>query len=123
MCNAGRIKHHLRQNIERPESTILFVGFQAQGTLGRLILEGKNPVRIHGVNYSVRAEITQIHGFSAHADQSDLMRWISAFKKPPREIFVTHGEEEAALALEAKIRDTLGWNVTIPNYEDEVELA
>ena len=79
MCTAGHIKHHLRQNINLPESTILFVGFQAHGTLGRRILDRDEEVRIHGRNYPVRAHVSQIYGLSGHADKTDLLHWLNHF--------------------------------------------
>lgn len=118
MCTAGRIKHHLRHNIERPESTILFVGYQGRGTLGRQILERPAEVRIHGRSYRVRAEIAQLYGFSGHADRSGLMRWVRFFEHPPRRLFLTHGEEQAALSLATEIRKELGWAVHVPEYQE-----
>ncbi|MBN1686853.1 MAG: MBL fold metallo-hydrolase, partial [Spirochaetales bacterium] len=100
MCTGGRIKHHLAHNIGKPSSIVLFVGYQAQGTLGRIILEGgKEEVRILGTYYRVRADIRNIHGFSAHADQRELLDWVNAIRKKPKRIFVTHGEPEAARTL------------------------
>jgi len=122
MCTGGRIKHHLTYNIERPESTILFVGYQARETLGRQILEGRPEVRIYGKPFKVRAQISQIEGFSGHADQADLLRWLKAFKQPPRRLFITHGEEEAALSLAKLIEEQNGWLVTVPRYRDVYEL-
>lgn len=122
MCTGGRIKHHLIHNISRPESTILFVGYQAHGTLGRQILDGKPAVRIHGKSYPVRAKIEQIQGFSAHADRQDLFRWLDAFRSPPARLFLTHGEKEAAYYLSELIRKKKKWKVTIPRYLDEWEL-
>lgn len=118
MCTAGRIKHHLRYNVSRPESTILFVGYQSYGTLGRLILDGRPSVRIHGQMYNVKAEISQIYGFSGHADRTDLLRWIGHLRRPAREIFLTHGEEEAADSLAREIRRRHGYVVTIPAYQE-----
>ncbi len=123
MCTAGRVKHHLRRNITRPESTVLFVGYQVRGTLGRQILEGHPQVRIHGRQWPVRARIEQIHGFSGHADRDALLRWLAAFKTPPRRLFLTHGEEEAALSLADHVRDEMGWQVTVPEYQQEVDLT
>ena len=123
MCNAGRIKHHLRNNIERPECTILFVGHQATGTLGRQILDGAREVRIHGQQFRVRAKIAQIFGFSAHADRGGLLKWLGAFQQPPRQLFLTHGEEIVSLALADHVRTTMGWNVSVPRYEETVELT
>ena len=96
MCNAGRIKHHLRRNIGGAQNTILFTGFQARGTLGRMIVEGESEVRIHGKMWPVKAEIAQIYGASAHADRTDLMRWLGNLIEAPRQIFLTHGEEKAS---------------------------
>ena len=122
MCTGGRIKHHLLANISRPESTILFVGYQARGTLGRVILEGAEEVRILGQKKPVRAQVVEIDGFSSHADRDELMGWLSALQKPPRHVFVTHGEEEAALAFAEHIRESKGWKTTAPAYGDEFEL-
>ena len=123
MCTAGRIKHHLRQNIGNPASTVLFVGYQGQGSLGRQIVE-KNPVvRIHGADHKVRAQIRQIYGFSGHADRTGLLRWIGNLKHAPRQIFLTHGEENAAQRLADEIRTRWSWPVTIPNYGDAIELG
>lgn len=122
MCTAGRIKHHLRQNLGNPASTILFVGYQAQGTLGRQILEKAPFVRIHGADHKVRAQVRQIYGFSGHADRSGLLRWIGNLKRAPRRIFLTHGEETAARKLAQEIRSRWNWTVEIPNYNDVAEL-
>jgi len=124
MCTGGRIKHHLKHNITRPESTILFVGFQAYGTLGRLILEGREEIRIFRASYPVRANIEQIHGFSAHADRNDIIDWLSHFKRPPRHLFITHGEEDAANALAQTVDAKLKWaSTSVPEYTDIAELS
>jgi metallo-beta-lactamase family protein len=122
MCNAGRIKHHLRNNIEHSMNTILFVGYQAHGTLGRQILEGNPEVRIHGRMYTVRAQIAHISGLSGHADRKGLLKWLGHFKTPPRRLFLTHGEASAAEHLAEQIRTEMNWRVTIPDYRDEVAL-
>ncbi len=122
MCDAGRIKHHLRRWIEDPHSTILFVGYQSEGTLGRIILDGKSPVRIHGRDFKVRAKIAQIYGFSGHADRNGLLKWSGAIKTPPRTTFLVHGEEQAALDL-AKTLGDIGWNIQVPHYQEIVELV
>ena len=121
MCNAGRIKHHLRNYIGDPNSTIVFVGYQAVGTLGRLILDGHDPIRIHGKQHRVKARIAQIFGFSGHADRDGLLHWIGAFDAPPRRTFLVHGEEEAALSLAERMRKK-GWDVGVPHYQETVEL-
>jgi len=123
MCTGGRIKHHLVTNISRPESTVLFVGYQAQGTLGRHIVDGADRVRILGRSYRVRARIAQIHGFSAHADRDDLFRWLSELKRGPRHVFVTHGEPQAAESFSGFVREKTGWEVSVPEYGAEVALA
>ncbi|UCE18993.1 MAG: MBL fold metallo-hydrolase [Gemmatimonadota bacterium] len=122
MCTGGRIKHHLVNNISRPESTILFVGYQAVGTLGRHIVNGAKEVRILGETYRVNANIIQIHGFSAHADRDDLFKWVSGLRTPPRHVFVTHGEPEAADAFADLIQKKTGWDTSVPTYQSEVVL-
>ncbi|OPY57686.1 MAG: Ribonuclease [Pelotomaculum sp. PtaU1.Bin035] len=122
MCDAGRIRHHLKYNLWRPESTVLFVGYQAVGTLGRLILEGKKTVKIFGDEIAVRAGIRSIEGYSAHADQAGLMEWAGNFKKPPRQIFVVHGEPESANTLARLINAELGYNAMVPAWQQVVDL-
>jgi metallo-beta-lactamase family protein len=119
MCNAGRIKHHLRNNISRPESTVVFVGFQAEGTLGRHLLSGEKRVRIHGREYHVAAEIQQVSGMSGHADRTGLLQWLNHFEQPPRKVFLTHGEETAAIALKKNIESRFGFDVSVPEYGSE----
>lgn len=122
MCTGGRIKHHLVNNIERSESTILFVGYQAKGTLGRIISGGAREVRIHGKPRAVRANIARIGGFSAHADRQELYQWLSTLTTKPRGVFVVHGETESADSFADFLRDKNGWNVTVPEYKDSVVL-
>jgi metallo-beta-lactamase family protein len=119
MCTGGRIKHHLVTNISRKASTILFVGYQAAGTLGRGIVGGAKKVRILGRQYPVRARVVQINGFSAHADSDGLLRWLSSLRKPPRRIFVTHGESSASQHFAGLVRDKTGWEVAVPEYQEE----
>ncbi len=123
MCTAGRVKHHLAQYISRPECTVLFVGYQAAGTLGRQILDGQDEVRIHGRLHPVRARIEQIHGFSGHADRDELIGWLRHIEQAPREVFLTHGEEEESLGLARHLRAEFGLQVTVPEYQQSVELA
>ncbi|MHB0956463.1 MAG: MBL fold metallo-hydrolase RNA specificity domain-containing protein [Pirellulaceae bacterium] len=123
MCTAGRVKHHLRLNIGRAESTILFVGYQAHGTLGRQIVDGSRFVRIHGRQWKVKAQIRQLDGFSGHADRSALLRWIGNLRVAPRHIFLTHGEEDAARHFAGEIEHHLGWRVSVPEYQQTVELT
>ncbi|MHB8970308.1 MAG: MBL fold metallo-hydrolase RNA specificity domain-containing protein [Pirellulaceae bacterium] len=123
MCSAGRIKHHLRLNIGRADSTILFIGYQAAGTLGRQILEGGRFVRIHGREWPVKAQIRQLDGFSGHADRSALLRWIGNLRRAPQHIFLTHGEEAAAQHFASEIQQRFGWPVSLPEFLQTVELA
>jgi metallo-beta-lactamase family protein len=122
MCTGGRIKHHLVHNIYRKESTILFVGYQAEGTLGRQILSGAKEVRILGQTWRRRASIRRISGFSAHADQPALLRWLGGLKRAPRRLFLTHGESEAIRVLAAKIEREKGWTPLAPEYGQRVDL-
>ena len=122
MCTGGRVKHHLVSNISRPESTVLFVGYQAVGTLGRIIVEGTDEVRVLGQKYRVKARIAQIQGFSAHADRDELLKWITGLKTAPRHIFTVHGEPETITSFVSFLKDKTGWEVTAPNYLDEVSL-
>ncbi len=123
MCTGGRIKHHLIHNISRPESTLLFVGFQSKDTLGRQIVDGNSPVRIHGQNHPVRARVERLYGFSAHADAQGLLHWLSHFQSPPRHLFLTHGEAEVALKFGEGIQREWGWEVSVPEYQQEWELT
>jgi metallo-beta-lactamase family protein len=116
MCTGGRVKHHLVSNISRPESTILFVGYQAKGTLGRQIVDGAGDVRILGQRYPVRATVAQIQAFSAHADRDELLRWLFHLDNPPRRVFVVHGETEVSSRFAESIRERTGWTTTVPGY-------
>jgi len=122
MCTGGRIKYHLEQNITRPESTILFVGYQAVGTLGRQIVDGNKEVRVLGRHHPGKARIAQISGISAHADQGELLKWLSGLKKPPKHLFVTHGEPEVAGQFANLLREKMGWAISVPEYRTEVQL-
>ena len=115
MAENGRILHHLKNNIEYPENTVLFVSFQAQDTLGRRILEGVKQVRILGGEYTVRAEVEHINGYSAHADQAELLEWADQFDKEQlHKTFLVHGEEEAAFTLAEKLRQQGHRRVEVP---------
>lgn len=122
MCTGGRIKHHLAYNISRPESTILFVGYQAEGTLGREIVGGAKEVRILGQKHRVKANIVQMGGFSAHADRDELLRWLSGFQKPPLRLFVAHGEPQTAKSFADLVANMKKWTVSVPMYGDRVVL-
>jgi metallo-beta-lactamase family protein len=121
MCEGGRIGHHLKHNLWRPECSVIFVGFQAQGTLGRRIVDGAQSVLIWGEEIAVRARVWTIGGFSAHGDQKELLAWLSAFRSRPT-IFVTHGEEKAALAFADRVREQYGFLTHVPELGQEFEL-
>ncbi|MGQ0525770.1 MAG: MBL fold metallo-hydrolase RNA specificity domain-containing protein [Betaproteobacteria bacterium] len=109
MCEAGRIKHHLRHNLSRPECTLIITGFQAAGTLGRRIVDGAREVRIFGIPVAVRADVYTIGGLSAHADQDALLQWLSRFRQPPKHTFVVHGEQQTSEIFADAVRARLGW--------------
>lgn len=114
MCDAGRIKYHLKYNLPRPECSILIIGFQAAGTLGRRLVDGAKKVRIFGEEIPVRASIHTIGGLSAHADQRDLINWLKGFNSAPKRTYIVHGEPENAQALADKIQQQLHWKTSIP---------
>jgi metallo-beta-lactamase family protein len=122
MCTGGRIKHHLVQHISREQSTVLFVGYQAEGTLGREILGGVETVRILGAEHTVRARIARIRGFSAHADRNELLAWITSLRTPPRRLFINHGDAEVTASFETFLREETGWEVEAPDYKNEYVL-
>lgn len=122
MCDAGRIKHHLKYNLCRPECTILITGFQAAGTLGRRLVDGIKRVKIYGQDIPVKADIYTIGGLSAHADQAGLMNWLNHFQLAPEKTFVVHGEPSNAVSLASTIRDQRHWNVSIPEQHTTVSL-
>ncbi len=122
MCTGGRVKHHLVNNIARAQSTVLFVGYQAVGTLGRIIVDGAEEVRLFGQTKPVLANIERIGGFSAHADRDELFRWLSGLQKAPRQVFMIHGEPKAAEAFAEYIHKQTGWKTSVPAYQDTVIL-
>ncbi|CDO58828.1 Metallo-beta-lactamase family protein,RNA-specific [Candidatus Phaeomarinobacter ectocarpi] len=122
MCTAGRIKHHLRHGLPRPQNAVLITGFQAEGTLGRRLVDGAHRVRIFGEDVTVRASVHTLGGFSAHADQAALLNWLSAFKHPPKQTFVMHGEPGASSALADEISNRLGWQTQLPEHGESFVL-
>lgn len=122
MCDVGRIKHHLKHNIWNPKSTILFVGYQAPGTLGYEIVNGAKKVTIFGEEFAVNARIEYIEGYSGHADQEGLMNFVYSFYNKPKHIFLVHGEEESQEVLRNKILENTGIGVTIPEYGETYQL-
>lgn len=122
MANAGRIKHHLRHNIWREGASIVFVGFQAQGTTGRKIVDGAKKIRLFNEEIAVKARIFTINGFSAHAGQSQLLDWLQHFQTPEMQVFLVHGEYSVQQVLAEKIRERFGFKVIIPEYLEETIL-
>ncbi|MFH0809522.1 MAG: MBL fold metallo-hydrolase [Pseudomonadota bacterium] len=123
MCNAGRIKHHLKHNLWRPGASIVFVGYQADGTPGRQIIEGAKKVKLLGESVVVKANIFTIGGFSAHADQHELLQWVSNFGNPKLQVFVVHGEEKASLAFARLLREKLHLSVRVPRFMELYQLS
>jgi metallo-beta-lactamase family protein len=121
MCDGGRIRHHLKHNLWRSECGIVFVGFQGKGTLGRKIVDGGKFVEIFGEEIAVRAAVYTINGFSAHADQTELIEWLSCFRNSP-EVFVVHGEEDVALSFGELIQEKFGFKTHVPEKGDVFEL-
>ncbi|MBC2605489.1 MBL fold metallo-hydrolase RNA specificity domain-containing protein [Pelagicoccus albus] len=114
MATGGRILHHLRQHLPNPTATVLFVGYQAEGTRGRALLEGKPEIKMFGQEIPVRAHIRSIDGFSGHADYLEMLAWLMAFNKPVSRVFLTHGQPEASEAFGIRIREQFNWPVTLP---------
>ncbi|MBQ1689902.1 MAG: MBL fold metallo-hydrolase, partial [Firmicutes bacterium] len=123
MCEAGRIRHHLKHNLWDPKNSIVFVGYQAEGTLGRAIIDGATEVKLFGETVLVKAEIHNLEGFSGHADQAGLLDWLSGFQKIPKKIFLVHGEEQSKIDFAKKVQEELGLSTTpiFNNCEFELE--
>jgi len=123
MVTGGRILHHLKLRLTDPKTTVLFVGFQAEGTRGRALQDGKTEIKLLGEVVPVRAKIRTIDGFSAHADQGEILRWLRSFSRPPQKTFIVHGEERGSHALTELIEKELKWDVEIPRHGQKVILA
>ena len=122
MCDGGRIRHHLRHRLPNPHTTVLIIGYQAVGTLGRRLVDRASSVRIFGEDIPVRAQVVTIGGFSAHADQSALLDWLGHLRAAPEQLFLIHGEEDIATAFVARIAQTLGWQARVPAISDTVTI-
>ena len=123
MCEVGRIKHHLKHHLWDPNSTILFVGYQAPGTLGRKLVDGEKKVKIFGEEIAVNARIEYIEGYSGHADQEWLMNFVYSFTTPPKHIFLVHGEPEGQIVLKQKLEENTNIPITIPDYGETYEIG
>ncbi len=122
MANGGRIVHHLLHHLGDPSTVVLFTGYQAEGTLGRRLIDGAEKVHIHNVEVPVRASVEVLNSLSAHADQGEILAWLSKFKQPPKQTFIVHGEPPAQKVLKQKIKEELGWDTVIPKQNDSFEL-
>jgi len=122
MATGGRVLHHLKQFLPNYRHTVLFAGFQAGGTRGDRLLRGEKEVKIHGQLIPVKASVHCLNSLSAHADYKELLQWLSTLKKAPTKVFITHGEQESALAFKDKIQEKFGWDVTVPEYLDSIDL-
>lgn len=123
MATGGRVLHHLEACLPDGRHTILFVGFQAEGTRGRSLVDGAKAVKIHGGMVPVAARVVRIDSMSAHADQAEIVRWLKTFRTPPRQIYLVHGEPSAQDTLKAHIETTFGWNVHVPQHGEKAEVA
>jgi metallo-beta-lactamase family protein len=122
MATGGRVLHHLVARLPDPRHTVLFVGFQAEGTRGRALVEGAKAVKIHGAMVPVAARIERIDSMSAHADADEIVRWLKTFSRPPKQVYLVHGEASAQDALKIKIESTFGWPVYVPQHGEKVEV-
>jgi len=122
MVTSGRILHHLIQRLPDPKNTVLFVGYQAEGTRGRDMIDGKESVKIHGRHVSIGAKIENLTGLSGHADYHETLAWLMGLNRPPEKLFIVHGEPKASEALATRIREEFGWEVVVPAAEEEYEL-
>ncbi len=122
MCDAGRIRHHLKHNLWRKECTVVFVGYQAEGSLGRILLDGASEVKLFGEHIDVKADIIKLEGISGHADQKGLLKWLSEFHQKPKMVFTVHGAPDVLPEFEAKIKEELGLMTYSPYYLDEFDL-
>lgn len=122
MATGGRVLHHLKRFISDSKNTILFVGYQAEETRGRALVDGKKDIMIHGKKLKVNAEIKKLDSFSAHADYNEILQWLSYFEYKIETVFLTHGERESALSLKSKIDEQFGWNTVVPKYLESFDL-
>ena len=123
MCDAGRIRHHLQFNLGRPESTIVFVGYQAEGSPGRKLLDGADEIKLFGEPVLVRAKIVMMQGMSGHADKAGLLHWIGGFKTKPKQVFVVHGDDAVADAFAGCLAEEYGYNAMAPYSGTRYDLS
>jgi metallo-beta-lactamase family protein len=123
MATGGRVLHHLKYQLPSSRNTVVLTGFQVPGTRGRSLLEGARQVKIHGKYIPVRAEVVATHAYSAHADATQMVAWLSGMPEPPETAYVVHGEEDAARALAGRLAEELGWNAVVPRYLERVRIS
>jgi metallo-beta-lactamase family protein len=123
MMSGGRVLHHALRLLPDETATVVFVGYQAAGTLGRRVADGEKQVKVLGQWIPVRCRIEKIGGFSAHADWKEVLRWLEGMPSAPRRVFVTHGEPEAADAMAGHMRERFGWEIEVPQYGEQFELV
>lgn len=123
MCEAGRIRHHLKHNLWKGKNSVIFVGYQAEGTLGRMLKDGIKSVKLLNETVAVNAEIYSVEGFSGHADSQGLLDWFGGFKAKPKKVFVTHGEENSSLEFAKQLKEHFGVETFVPNLGDSVDLS
>jgi metallo-beta-lactamase family protein len=121
MCEGGRIRHHFKHNIWRPECSVVFTGYQVRGTLGRHIIDGARHAHILGEEIAIRSKIYTIGGFSAHADQGELLQWLGAFTNKPK-VFIVHGEEDVSLEFSNIVHKRLGLETYVPHLGEELDV-
>jgi metallo-beta-lactamase family protein len=123
MMTGGRVLHHAMRVLPNENATVIFVGYQAAGTIGRRVQDGEREVRIMKNWIPVRCHVEKVEGFSAHADWKAVIRWLEGLPAAPKTVFTTHGEPDAAAAMAEHIRERFGWNVVVPQYEQTVALS
>jgi metallo-beta-lactamase family protein len=122
MATGGRVLHHLKHRLPDARNTVLFVGYQSEGSRGRRLLDGEKEIKIHGQLVPVAAEVRTVSGFSAHADWKETMHWMESFQAPPRQTLLVHGEPSALQGLKSRV-ESQGWKAYVPRYLEQVELA
>jgi len=122
MCEHGRILHHLKLRLPDPRNTVLFTGYQAQGTKGRRLVDGDEEIKIHGQWIPVKAHVSRVSGLSAHADAGELMVWLARRERDPEKVVLVHGEFPAQEALAERLNEEFGWQPSIPELGDTIEV-
>jgi metallo-beta-lactamase family protein len=122
MATGGRVLHHMAAALPDPKHTMLFVGYQAAGTRGRQLVDGAREVRIHGRSVPVAAQVVKIDSMSAHADRSEILRWLRTLPRQPRQLFLVHGEAEPMSALKSRVKEQLDWDAVMPSQGERIEI-